>query len=312
MDFANFAAVHGLIIKSLEVGRWVRVPTIDHPRSKNGAYFFDGDYGHVQNWAEMTACESWRDDKPMTPRDTELLRARMDASRKAQAVERASMQRQAAQKAVAIIKQARIEQHAYLDSKGFREAVGLVWYPDEETNLLLIPMRVGDAIVGCQMIDRDGQKRFLKGQRTNDAEFTFGSVGVDIWCEGYATARSIHTAISAMKIPCRVHACFSAGNLQRMAKTGFVVADNDASLTGEKAAQATGLPYYLPTECGWDFNDYHVSVGTFAAGMELRQFLQKARNGARPEPGARKQGRLEPNHETAFAADEQTPHQRRE
>lgn len=287
MNFADFAAVHGLIIKSLEVGRWVRVPTTDHPRSRNGAYFFDGDYGHVQNWAEMSACESWRDDKPMTPRDTELLRARMEASRKSQAAERAAMQRQAAQKAQSIIKQSSMEQHAYLDSKGFSEAVGLVWYPDEDTNLLLIPMRVGDAIVGCQMIDRDGQKRFLKGQRTNDAEFTFGSVGIDVWCEGYATARSIHAALSAMKIACRVHACFSAGNMQRMAKNGLVIADNDASQTGEKAAQATGLPYWMPDTIGTDFNDLHAEIGTFAAGMKLRQFLQQSRNGARPEPGAR-------------------------
>lgn len=287
MTFFEFATAHGLIIKSLEVGRWVRVPTVDHPRSKNGAYFFDGDYGHVQNWAEMTACESWREDKPMTSRDTELQRARMEASRKAHAAERQAMQRQAAQKAAAIIKQARIEQHAYLDSKGFSEAVGLVWYPDEETNLLVIPMRIGEAVVGFQMIDRHGNKKFLKGQRTSGAEHVFGSAGIDIWCEGYATARSIHTALTSLKTLCRVHACFSAGNLERMANRGVVVADNDASQTGEKAAQATGLPYWMPPETGWDFNDYHLSRGLLAAGLELRRFLQTAVNGAHPKPGAR-------------------------
>lgn len=293
MDFVSFAAAHGLIIKSLEVGRWVRVPTVDHPRSKNGAYFFDGDYGHVQNWAEMTACESWREDKPMTPRDTELLRARMEASRKAHAAERQAMQRQAAQKAAAIVKQARIEQHAYLDSKGFREAVGLVWYPDEDTNLLVIPMRVGESVVGCQLIDREGSKKFLKGQRTSGAEYVFGSAGVDVWCEGYATARSIHSSLSALKTPCRVHACFSAGNLERMADRGFVVADNDASQTGEKAAHATGLPYWMPKATGTDFNDYHAAVGTFAAGMELRQFLQKASRERGSEPCPREKSRLQ-------------------
>lgn len=286
MTFFEFASAHGLIIKSLEVGRWVRVPTIDHPRSKNGAYFFDGDYGHVQNWAEMTACESWREDKPMTPRDTELQRARMESSRKAHAAERQAMQSQAAQKAAAIIKQSRIEQHAYLDSKGFREAVGLVWYPDEDTNLLVIPMEIGGDVVGCQLIDRNGTKKFLKGQRTNGAAFTFGTSGIDIWCEGYATAKSIHTCLSAMKVPCMVHACFSAGNMQRMANRGLVVADSDASQTGEKAAQATGLPYWMPEQVGTDFNDLHAEIGTFAAGMKLRKFLQHARNGARPEPGA--------------------------
>lgn len=293
MDFLNFAAAHGLIIKSLEVGRWVRVPTVDHPRSRNGAYFFDGDYGHVQNWAEMTACESWRDDKPMTPRDTELLRVRMAASRKTHAAEREAMQRQAAQKAKAIIRQARIEQHAYLDSKGFREDVGLVWYPDQETNLLVIPMDIASEVVGCQLIDRNGVKKFLKGQRTSGAAFTFGTSGIDIWCEGYATAKSIHACLSALKVPCMVHACFSAGNMQRMANRGFVVADNDASETGEKAAQETGLPYWLPKTIGTDFNDHHVAAGTFAAGMELRQWLQKAPKERGSEPRPREKSRLQ-------------------
>jgi putative DNA primase/helicase len=285
MEFKAFAAVHGLIIKSLEVGRWVRVPTIDHPRSRNGAYFFDGDYGHVQNWAEMAACESWRDDKPMTPRDTEALRLRMEASRKQHAIERAKDAANAASKAKAIIQQSRIEQHAYLDAKSFKDAVGLVYYPDEDTNLMVIPMAINCDVVGCQLIDRNGIKKFLKGQRTNGATFTFGSTGIDVWCEGYATARSIHACLSAIKVPAKVHSCFSAGNMQRMAKTGVVIADNDASQTGEKAAQATGLPYWMPPEVGFDFNDYHQSRGTFAAGMELRKFLQQARNDARPEPG---------------------------
>lgn len=278
MDFIAFAAIHGLDIRRLDHGKISRCPTKDHARKLNGAYLFDGQWGWCQNWAEMTEPAYWTDDAITKPEDLAALRTRMEASRKQHAQDRAKDAKSAAQKAQAIIKQARIEQHAYLDSKGFREAVGLVWYPDEDTNLLLIPMRVCDALVGCQMIDRDGQKRFLKGQRTHDAEFIFGSAGVDIWCEGYATARSIHTVISAMKIPCRVHACFSAGNMQRMAKAGFVVADNDASQTGEKAAQATGLPYWMPDAIDADFNDLHAEIGTFAAGMKLRQWLQKASN----------------------------------
>ena len=277
MNFVDFAAAHGLIIDRIEAGRWVRVPTKDHPRSKNGAYFFDGDYAHVQNWAEMSECVTWRDDRPMTLTETHAMKARMEASRLAQAMERKHAQQQAAGKAKAIIKQAKYEQHAYFDSKGFRDMPGLVWYPDEETNLLVIPMRADKEIVGCQLISRDGVKKFLRGQKTNGAEFVIGTGGVDMWCEGYATALSIHAALAAMKVQCRVHACFSAGNLQRMAKRGFVVADNDESQTGQKAAQATGLPYYMPSESGWDFNDYHQSRGTFAAGMELRNFLNAKR-----------------------------------
>lgn len=274
MNFADFAAVHGLIIKSLEVGRWVRVPTTDHPRSRNGAYFFNGDYGYVQNWAEMMACESWRDDKPRTPRDTELLRMRMDASRKQHEQGRARDALDASKRAQKIVSSAIPEQHAYLDSKGWSDT-GLVWYPSEGANLLVVPMRIAGSLAGCQLIDRTGNKKFLKGQRTNGAEYVFGARGIDIWAEGYATARSISESLTMAGLPARVHACFSAGNLQRMAKTGVVVADNDASLTGQKAAQGTGLPYYLPEIEGEDFNDEWRRLGTFAAGMKLRQWLQK-------------------------------------
>lgn len=276
MEFADFAAAHGLIIKSLDVGRWARVPTTDHPRSKNGAYFFDRDYGFVQNWAEMQEVAVWHDKAERTPFDQAKLNARMEASRKAQATERAAMQRKAASKAEFIIGKAKQEQHAYLDSKGFKDALGLVWYPDENTNLLVIPMRHSGAVTGCQLIDRDGQKRFLTGQRTNDCEHVIGATGQDIWCEGYATGLSIWCALRALNVPCRVHICFSAGNLQRMAKSGFVIADNDASGAGEKAAIATGLPYYMPSEKGWDFNDTYMSRGKFDAGMELRNTIFKA------------------------------------
>lgn len=277
MEFLQFAAIHGLEIRRLDHGKITRCPTKDHPRKDNGAYLFDGDWGWCQNWAEMTEPVYWTDDTITKPEDLAALRARMEASRKQHAQERAMEAKNAAQKAKAIIKQARIEQHAYLYSKGFREAVGLVWYPDEDTNLLVIPMEIGGDVVGCQLIGRNGTKKFLKGQRTNGATFTFGTSGIDIWCEGYATAKSIHTCLSALKVPSMVHACFSAGNLQRMARTGFVVADCDASQTGEKAAQATGLPYWMPKSTGTDFNDYHAAVGTFSAGMELRQWLQKAK-----------------------------------
>ena len=286
MEFLKFAAAHGLDIRRLEHGGITRCATVDHPSKRNGAYLFDGEWGWVQSWETMLEPEYWKDESIIQPERIAALRMRMEASRKQHAQERAKAAANAARKAVAIIKAAKLEPHAYLDAKGWRDAVGLVWYPDEDTNLLVIPMRIGNEIVGCQLIDRDGVKKFIKGQRTNGATFTFGRSGTEIFCEGYATARSIHECLAALKIPARIHACFSAGNMKRMAKTGFIVADNDASQTGEKAAQATGLPYWMPDTIGTDFNDLHASIGTFAAGMKLRQWLQKARNGVRPESGA--------------------------
>jgi putative DNA primase/helicase len=210
----------------------------------------------------------------------------MELARKQYANERANEASNAAKRAEMIVSNAVIEPHAYLDSKGWRDT-GLVWYPSEGVNLLVIPMRVAGVLSGVQLIDRCGNKKFLKGQRANGAEYVFGSRGLDVWCEGYATARSISECLSMAGMLVKVHACFSAGNLKRMAKSGFVVADNDASQTGENAAQATGLPYWMPDAVGTDFNDLHKEIGTFAAGMKLRKWWQKARNGARPEPGAR-------------------------
>lgn len=285
MRFIEFAAAHGLDIHRLEQGKIARCATIDHPSKRNGAYLFDGEWGWVQSWETMLEPEYWKDESIIQPERIAALRLRMEASRQQHAQDRAKDALAASKRAQTIISSAKPEQHAYLDSKGWSDT-GLVWYPSEGINLLVIPMRIGGVLAGCQLIDRDGTKKFLKGQRTNGAEYVFGVRGVDVWCEGYATARSISECLSLAGLPARVHACFSAGNLQRMAKTGLVIADNDASQTGEKSAQATGLPYWMPEQVGTDFNDLHIESGTFAAGMKLRQWLQKVRSGVRPEPGA--------------------------
>lgn len=279
MDFESFAASHGLILKSLEVGRWVRVPTVDHPRSRNGSYFFGVDYGHCQNWAEMTACESWREDKPMSPRDTSLLRSRMDASRNLHAQERAQAAQKAAEKAKAIIKSAKLEKHAVLDAHGFPDMVGLVWRPpdDENNNLLIVPMWIGNEIVGCQTMNRDGEKKFLFGQRCSGAEHRMGAGDLNFWVEGYCTGLAVRAALRALNIRATVRATFSAGNLKKMATRGIIIADHDKSGVGEAAAKATGLPYYLPEVEGDDFCDVWQRIGTVSAGMLLLKFFNSVK-----------------------------------
>ena len=54
MMFDAFCRAHGLLVDGIEAGRWVRVPTEDHPRTRNGAYKYLGDVGFVQNHATMT------------------------------------------------------------------------------------------------------------------------------------------------------------------------------------------------------------------------------------------------------------------
>lgn len=278
MDFLSFAAAHGLIIDRLESGRIRRCATKEHTRKKNGAYLHEGDWGWVQSWESMTEPAYWRDESIVDPVEIERQKARIESSRIMHATERARVRANAARKAHAIRNEAKPAEHTYLDSKGFKGALGLVVERDE-SRLLVIPMTIAGKMVGCQLIDEAGEKKFLRGQRTNNAEFVFGSAGVDVWCEGWATAKSVHACASAMKMNVRVHATFSAGNLERMANRGVIIADNDASQAGERAAQKTGLPYFLPPVTGQDFNDMHRERGTFAAGMELRQFLTKRARG---------------------------------
>lgn len=221
----------------------------------------------------------WRDDGQFAKPTAAQLQARQHAANERltqQGQEREKAQQQAASKAAWITHQTKPEKHAYLHSKGFVDAVGPVWWPDEKQNLLCIPMRVGQALVGVQMIDREGSKRYLSGQRTSGAEYLISNNGpraIDWWCEGWATGLSLRDCLSALKLRYRIHITFSAGNLKTMATDGVVVADNDESHTGEKAAQATGLPYLLPP--AGDFNDWMRKDGTFKVSQSVRKWLNK-------------------------------------
>lgn len=209
------------------------------------------------------------------------------AAQQRAAAERASIDGQerikaahtAAKKANWILGQCQQEQHAYLDSKGFKELMGLVWRPDAETNLLCIPMHVNGAVAGLQMIDKHGAKKFLAGQITAKAEYCINAGGGDDWwVEGYASGLSLRACLNALKLRHKIHITFSAQNLQRMAHSGYVVADNDASDTGYKAAKATDLPFWMPELTGTDINDFHKAHGTFKASQVLRAWLQNLRD----------------------------------
>lgn len=232
----------------------------------------------------------WRDNEKFERPSLEQL-----AIRRREALERATVEgrereriaEQAARKAGWIMHQTVMEQHAYLDSKGWPEAKGAVWRPTDDQNLLCIPMRVGDALVGLQMIDRNGSKRYLKGQRTSEAEHVISNNGrgADDWfCEGYATGLSLRECLHALRLRYRIHITFSASNLSKVAEkygSGYVIADRDDSQTGERAAQKTGLPYYLP-ERG-DFNDFAREAGIFSASQSVRKFLTNQRLTSHPD-----------------------------
>ena len=274
MDFLQFARACGILINDYPpVGRWVRLPTEDHPKKRNGAVKWMGGFGFAQNHATQTEVSVWRDESAEPAQQREVARLAQQANK-----EIAAKQARAAEKAEWILSQCSLDVHPYLSAKGFPEERANVWETDGAP-LLVIPMRVDQKIVGCQIIDADGNKKFLTGQRTSDAAFVINNRGPAVLCEGYATALSIRAAMTALKTRYTLFVCFSAHNLARIAKTlpaGLIVADNDASRTGERVAQETGWPYFMPPTVGMDFNDWHQATSIFKCSQALRSALLKS------------------------------------
>ena len=274
MMFLDFCRAHGIIIDSLPpVGVWKRYKTTDKPTSRNGAVKFMGTHGHVQNHATMLEVNTWRNESESTIAVQEVQRIARAASQ-----ETAKFNAQAAEKAAWILSQCKTRKHAYTEAKGFPDEVVNVWTTDDG-EVAVIPMWIGQQVVGCQLITESGDKKFLFGQRSGGAQFVFDNRGEHILCEGYATALSIRHALKNMKKKYTIHVCFSAGNMAKVAATlpgGVVVADNDKSGTGERVAREIGWPYWMSDKVGDDFNDAHQRLGLFAVSQKLVQLLNKS------------------------------------
>ena len=276
MDFIEFARSHGIIIHDLPpLGVWRRYPTEDHPRSKNGAVKFMGEVGFVQNHATSTVVSIWKPDSPITAK----VKSTYLASIRNAEDEQRKKQHQAMQRAVGMLNGSGLSTHPYLEAKGFPDEQGNVLWQDGKP-VLLIPMRVGGNLVGLQQIDEDGGKKFLYGQRTSNAVFTFDNKGMNVLCEGYATALSVRLAFKQMKQRYTLHVCFSAGNMAKVAaglEPGLLIADNDASGTGQRVAEESGWKYWLSDRVGEDANDFHQRVGLFGFTQSLTQSMLSSR-----------------------------------
>lgn len=272
MQFLDFCRAHGILLdREPPIGVWKRYPTEDHPHKKNGAVKFMGDVAFVQNHATDVEISVWKAEGDTVVDRDRIRRIAQQADRDIR-----EKQEQAAKKAAGILHNCQIGHHPYLESKGFAEEQGNIWKQGDEL-LLAIPMRVGHRLVGCQIIDSEGTKKFLFGQRTSEAAFTFDNHGPHILCEGYATALSVKAAMKALKRRYTLHVCFSAGNMKKVAATlpgGFVVADNDASLTGERTAKEIGWPYWMPDTTGFDANDVHQRDGLFKFSQSLGRVIR--------------------------------------
>lgn len=267
MTFEDFCRVNGLLLPGSAImdGRVHRVPTASHPKRQNGWYRYSPFGGRCQAFDMDAFPHDW---KPDGTDATSVSEEEIQRWKDMAAIERADMERmrdRAAKKARSIIEQCELMPHPYLERKGFPHARGLVL---PTTNELVVPMRDASNyrnVLSIQRIDVDGGKRFLPGGQAKGAVYIMGTGDDVVLCEGYATALSIQAALKALYRQARVAVCFSAGNIANVAKAlqgrKVVVADNDRSQTGAKAAEATGLPWMMPPEAGTDANDFHMSNG---------------------------------------------------
>lgn len=272
MDFLTCCKLHGILIDTLpSMGVWKRYPTEDHPHKRNGAVKFMGDHGFIQNHATETEVSLWKSDSPQ-----EFDRMKLMRDVRAAEEQTARRQREAASKAAWILNQCQFAKHDYLKSKGFADEEANVW-AHEGSKILVIPMRMNGSLLGCQLIDEYGVKKFLSGQKTAGAEFVFDNKGDHILCEGYATALSVRMALKSLKKRYTIHVCFSAGNMVKIAGAlggGFVVADNDESGTGERVAKQIGWSYWMSDRVGEDANDTHQRLGLFKFSQSLTRSIR--------------------------------------
>jgi len=281
MNFVDFARAHGVDASGISPSdRIQRVPTVEKPRSTNGAVLWDGQRGWVMDWASggeihwygEPASDGWTDGQRREWAERREVQRRLQVE---------GWQR-AARRAADLLAKTTLTEHGYLRLKGFAEQKGLV-LPDE---VLMVPMRDLDtnALVGAQLIrwvagERRWDKRMLPGMRAKGAVLRIGDGRARemFLCEGFATGLSIAEAVRVLRLNAAVLVTFSATNLVhvagRLGRAAIVVADSDESGVGEGAATATGLRYCMSACVGEDANDLHQRAGVFA----LAQMLMAAR-----------------------------------
>lgn len=283
MDLIAYCRCVGIQIDALPpIGVWTSYRTDDKPNKKNGRVKYMGTHAFVQNHATMASVATWKpEDGEQAPTIDHAEVARVIEK---QRVARVDAQAEAARLAGWILHQCTLETHEYLASKGFPLEQGNVWRREKDgvvTKLLVIPMRVDGNIVGCQLINEKGEKKFLKHQRTDGAVFVIDNKGRPILVEGYAKALAVRIALQAIRMRYKIIVAFSAGNMAKLAAglpESFIVADFDPPSEqvplpggmGLKVARESGRPYWISNRIGQDFDRYLHDVGIFKASQALR------------------------------------------
>lgn len=215
-----------------------------------------------------------------------------------------------------------VEGHPYLERKLISIPRGLrVHTARDATRLLTVPMWAFDmngkpALTSLQMIDPDGNKRFLKAGRVDGTWFSLkGDTSCIVLCEGVATAFSVWEATGLSVV-----AAFNSGNLIEVAKefsrnrpmaTLIIAADDDVfapdgwaertdgkpwvnagRTKAEAAAKAVGCRWIVPvfqdgpSRARTDFNDLHALEGLKAVSEQILGAIRGAAVPEDMEPGA--------------------------
>jgi putative DNA primase/helicase len=284
-DFLTSCHRAGITIPHLiPDGKLRRVPTIAHPRKRNGAVVWFGAGGWAMNWETG---EEVRSKGGTDNRMTDAERAELRRVRDMAAAQLRQLQAQAARIAEDVIGRSVTAEHPYLQRKGVCNGRGLVASPsaveehrlgDPAVPMLVIPMRhhVSNALAGLQRIAWDAEsdsftKLMIRGTRADGAVYRIGTHGRRVYVEGYATGWSVKAGCPERSVV----VCFSAGNLERVAQSDgrpgdIVFADNDKSGRGEQAARASGLPYVMAPDVGDDANDWQRAMGAWAVAARVR------------------------------------------
>ena len=271
-DFLSFATAHGLQIDRLyPADRVQRCATLEKPRGKNGAFFWDGLRGWVSDWAQGGDINWFEGGEKKA--FTEEQRKAWAQRRQATETRQQDGWRKAAITAQNILRECETKEHNYLHYKGLGDSMGLV----DADGALIVPMRSAQTneLQGAQRIiwsaeDRKYEKKMLPGMRAKGAVLRLGPQRAQetFYCEGYATGLSIELATHQMRLSAAVMVCFSDSNLVLVATSikgrGYCFADNDKSGAGERAAKASGLPYCMSDVEGQDANDLHKTSGLMA------------------------------------------------
>jgi len=278
-SFAAFARAHGVLIGDLEPGRISRCGTVDHPSSKNGAYFWDGQRGWVMAWDRGGELHWFGESKGWSDEEK---RAWIEKRQALREIEEKKW-RAAALRATELMRTAVPKEHGYLHRKGLQAVQGLV-LPDDT---LFVPMRSlrTNELQGAQLIrwlphEMRWEKKMVAGMRAKGAVLRLGRGYETFLCEGYATGLTIDLGARQLRLNASVLVCFSDSNMVHVASMvrgrAFVFADNDKSQVGEKAAKATGLPYCMSDRVDEDANDLHRRAGL----MAVCELLMGVRRGA--------------------------------